>query len=206
MNQRIEMPRYIKIAVDVALRIYKGSLVEGDKLRGRSILASEYNVSPETIRKSMKLLADTGVVDVNKGSGILVKSKEKASEFIEVFKDKENIGMLRNNIKELLKQRKDIEKNIQEVYEKIIDYSYRFKNSDLIVPIEVKIPNKCHLIGTSIGKSRFWHNTGATILGIKRDNNVIISPGPYWKFDENDILLVVGNEGVLDTINNYLNS
>jgi len=200
------MPRYIKIAVDVALRIYKGSLVEGDKLRGRSILASEYNVSPETIRKSMKLLADTGVVDVNKGSGILVKSKEKASEFIEVFKDKENIGMLRNNIKELLKQRKDIEKNIQEVYEKIIDYSYRFKNSDLIVPIEVKIPNKCHLIGTSIGKSRFWHNTGATILGIKRDNNVIISPGPYWKFDENDILLVVGNEGVLDTINNYLNS
>ena len=94
MGQRIEMPRYIKIAVDVAMRIRKGELPEGLKLRGRSILASEYNVSPETIRKSMKLLDDTGVVEVNKGSGVIVKSKDKAYDFINGFKDKESIGMI----------------------------------------------------------------------------------------------------------------
>lgn len=204
MSQRIEIPRYIKIAVDVALRIYKGNLIEGDRLRGRSILAGEYNVSPETIRKSMKLLEDTGVVEVNKGSGIVVKSKDKAFDFIEGFKDKENIGMLRSNIKKLFKQRKEIERNINEVYEKIIDHSYRFKNLDLIEPIEVKLCNKCNLLGTSIGKSKFWHNTGATILGVKRATKVHISPGPYWEFQENDILLVVGDESVLDRIKNYL--
>jgi len=112
MGQRIEMPRYIKIAVDVAVRIHKGDLPEGVKLRGRSILASEYNVSPETIRKSMKLLDDTGVVEVYKGSGVIVKSKEKALDFINGFKDKESIGMIRSNIKNLLQQRKDIEKDI----------------------------------------------------------------------------------------------
>lgn len=204
MSQRIEMPRYIKIAVDVAMRIYKGDLAEGFKLRGRSILASEYNVSPETIRKSMKLLADTGVVEVNKGSGVIVKSKDKAYEFIHSFKDKENIGVLRNNIRSLLQQRKDIEQKIQEINEKIIDYSYRFKNADLIDPIEIEIPNNSHLIDKSIGESRFWHNTGATILGIKRNNKIFISPGPYWEFKEKDVILAVGDEGVFDRIKHYL--
>jgi len=205
MGQRIEMPRYIKIAVDVAMRIRKGELPEGLKLRGRSILASEYNVSPETIRKSMKLLDDTGVVEVNKGSGVIVKSKDKAYDFINGFKDKESIGMIRSNIKTLLQQRKDIERNISELNEKIIDYSYRFKNANLIEPVEIEIPNSSHIIDKSIGESRFWHNTGATILGVKRDNKVNISPGPYWDFKGKDILIVVGDEGVLDRIKKYLN-
>ncbi|MCM1990908.1 TrkA C-terminal domain-containing protein [Oceanirhabdus seepicola] len=205
MGQRIEMPRYIKIAVDVAVRIHKGDLPEGVKLRGRSILASEYNVSPETIRKSMKLLDDTGVVKVNKGSGVIVKSKEKALDFINGFKDKESIGMIRSNIKNLLQQRKDIEKEINELNEKVIDYSYRFKNSNLIDHVEIEIPESSHIINISIGESRFWHNTGATILGVKREDKVYISPGPYWEFKEKDILLVVGDEGVLDRIKKYLN-
>lgn len=204
MGQRVEIPRYIKIAVDVAMRIYKGELVVGVKLRGRSILACEYNVSPETIRKSMKLLEDTDVVEVNKGSGVIVKSKDKAFDFIQGFKDKENIGMLRNNVKTLLNQKKDIEKQINEINEKIIDYSYRFKNVNLIDPIEVKIPSQSHLIEMSIGQSKFWHNTGGTIVGIKRENKVFISPGPYWEFKENDILLVVGDQGVLDRIQKFL--
>ncbi len=204
MGQRIEMPRYIKIAVDVAMRIQKGDLSEGIKLRGRSILASEYNVSPETIRKSMKLLDDTGVVEVNKGSGVIVKSKEKAFDFINGFKDKESIGMIRSNIKNLLEQRKDIERQISELNEKIIDYSYIFKNANLIEPVEIEIPNSSHIIDKSIGESRFWHNTGATILGVKREDKVYISPGPYLDFKEKDILLVVGDEGVLERIKKYL--
>lgn len=127
MSERIEMPRYVKIAVDVAARIYKGELLEGKKLRGRSILASEYNVSPETIRKSMKLLEDKGVVDVNKGSGVIIKAPEKAYKFVESFKEKESIGMLRCSMKKLLEDRRNIEKQIQDVNEKIMDYSIDLK-------------------------------------------------------------------------------
>ena len=47
-------------------------------------------------------------------------------------------------------------------------------------------------------------NTGATIIGVKRNSKVYISPGPYWEFSENDMLLVVGDEGVLERIENYL--
>lgn len=196
MGERIEMPRYVKIAVDVASRIYKGQLIEGEKLRGRSILAGEYNVSPETIRKSMKLLEDKGVVEVNIGSGIIIKAPEKAYEFVESFKEKENIGSLRGTMKKLFEERAQIEKQIHEVNEKIIDFSYRFKNSDLIEPIEIGIPKGSHIIGKTVGESEFWHNTGGTIVGVKREEEILISPGPYLEFRQGDKILLVGDEGV----------
>ncbi|QGU93976.1 GntR family transcriptional regulator [Clostridium bovifaecis] len=204
MGERIEMPRYVKISVDVAARIYKGELSEGEKLRGRSVLAGEYNVSPETIRKSMKLLEDKGVVDVNKGSGIIIKSPEKAYQFVESFKEKESIGMLRSTMKKLLEERNILEKQIQDVNEKIIDYSYRFKNTDLIEPIEVEVPDESHIIGKTIGESEFWHNTGGTIVGVKREEEILISPGPYLEFKKGDKVLVVGDESLSHRIKRYL--
>ncbi|MCY6370000.1 TrkA C-terminal domain-containing protein [Clostridium ganghwense] len=204
MGERVEMPRYIKIAVDVALRIYKGYLQEGEKLRGRSILASEYNVSPETIRKSMKLLEDKGVVEVNKGSGVIIKSTKQAYAFVESFKEKESIGALRTNMRKLLQDRTNIEKQIQEVNEKIIDYSYRFRNTELIDPIEVELTSSSTVLGKTIGESQFWHNTGGTIIGVKRNEEVLISPGPYLEFKEGDKLLVVGYNGIADRIKTFL--
>ncbi|MCY6355585.1 TrkA C-terminal domain-containing protein [Clostridium sp. ZS2-4] len=204
MGERIEMPRYVKIAVDVALRIYKGYLEEGEKLRGRSILAGEYNVSPETIRKAMKLLEDKGVVEVNKGSGIIIKSTKEAYGFVESFKEKESIGSLRNSIKKLLQDRNDLEKQIQEVNEKIIDYSYRFKNTDLIEPIEIEVPNSSSILGKTIGESEFWHNTGGTIIGVKREDQILISPGPYLEFKQGDKIIVVGDTGAVERVKRFL--
>ena len=204
MGERIEMPRYIKISVDVAARIYKGELVEGEKLRGRSVLAGEYNVSPETIRKSMKLLEDKGVVEVNKGSGIIIKSSEKAYQFVESFKEKESIGMLKSTMKKLLEDRKRIEKQIQDVNEKIIDYSYRFRNTDFVEPIEIEIPEESHIIGKTIGESEFWHNTGGTIVGVKREDKILVSPGPYLEFKRGDKILVVEDDNLSHRIKKYL--
>ena len=204
MGERVEMPRYVKIAVDVASRIYKGHFREGEKLRGRSVLAGEYNVSPETIRKSMKLLEDKGVVDVNIGSGIIIRASEKAYQFVESFKEKENIGYLRGVMKKLLEERNNVEKQIQELNEKIIDYSYRFKNTDLVEPLEVEIPENSHIFGKTIGESEFWHNTGGTIVGVKREEKILISPGPYLEFTKGDKILVVGDEGVIYRIKRYL--
>ena len=204
MGERVEMPRYIKISIDVALRICKGKLLVGDKLRGRSILASEYNVSPETIRKAMKLLEDKGVVNVNKGSGIIIRSREKAFEFTESFKDKETLKSIRCNIRSLLEERRMLDRKIEENYNKAMDHLYRFKDSQLIEHIEIKINEKCKHIGKSIGQTKFWHNTGATILGIRRGDNIYISPGPYWEFESGDVLLIVGDEGVLKRTEQYL--
>ncbi|SHJ99806.1 TrkA C-terminal domain-containing protein [Tepidibacter formicigenes] len=204
MSERISIPRYIKIAVDVATRIYNGNINEGDKLRGRSILASEYNVSPETIRKAMKLLEDKQVVEVSKGSGIIVKSKQKAYGVIQNFKDsEENISTLRSKLKDLFDEKKRIEKEIQETTEKIIDL-YKFKRNEIIDPIQVEIKEGYHIIGKTIGECKVWENTGATILGVLRKGKMILSPGPNLEFMQGDNLLIVGDLGVVDKINNYL--
>lgn len=53
-----ELPQYMRIAGSVAGRIAEGQFAEGEKLSGRSKLSSEYQVSPETIRKAVQLLRD----------------------------------------------------------------------------------------------------------------------------------------------------
>ncbi|MBF8981915.1 GntR family transcriptional regulator [Lutibacter sp. B2] len=203
MNERVSMPRYVKIAIDVAIRIHKGNIKEREKLRGRSILASEYNVSPETIRKAMKLLEDKDVVEVNKGSGVMVKSKQKAYEVIESFKESESISSLRKRQKQLFEEKRTIEKEIQEITEKIIDLC-KFKRGELVEPIEIEVKVGSHVIGKTVGECEIWHNTGATIIGVVRKGRIILSPGPYLEFQEEDKLLIAGDLGVVDRINNFL--
>jgi len=68
------LPQYIQIALSIARRIAGGDVPEGAKISGRSKLSSEYNVSPETIRKAVRLLGDMRVVDVREQSGVYVLS------------------------------------------------------------------------------------------------------------------------------------
>ena len=52
----------MNIALDLAGRICSGELKVGHRVFGRSTLASEYSVSPETIRRAVNLLEDMQVV------------------------------------------------------------------------------------------------------------------------------------------------
>lgn len=198
------MPRYMKIAVDVATKIYHGDFKEGEKILGRSTLAGEYNVSPETIRRSMTLLEDMEVVTVAQGSGIYVNSKENAYKFMERFRSKESIGTLKNKMKKLITEKQSLEEQIQEILQKIIDYSDSLKSISPINPMEIEIPPECHLVGQTISESKFWQNTGATIVGIRRDDQLIISPGPYAEFEVEDTILVVGDPQILERIKEYI--
>ena len=58
MRQAVVPSQYLQIALDLATRIAQGELTEGSRIYGRSVLASEYGVSPETIRKALRLLAE----------------------------------------------------------------------------------------------------------------------------------------------------
>ena len=84
--EHITIPRYLTIAVDIATRIASGSILEGEKLKGRSILSTEYNVSPETIRRSMSLLSDKKVVRINASSGTINTYQRIRYRFIKNFK------------------------------------------------------------------------------------------------------------------------
>lgn len=201
--EQITIPRYLSIAVDIATRIASGSIQEGEKLKGRSVLSTEYNVSPETIRRSMSLLSDKKVVKINASSGNVVLSKERAIEFIKNFKSDEVLSEMKRKLSNLIKSRAALDQEIEKTIQQIADM-YKYKRSDLINPVEIILPENSHVIKKSIGDLQIWHNTGATIIGVIRNNNIIISPGPYFAFECGDKVLIVGDEHVIERFNAFI--
>lgn len=203
--EKTSLPRYQKIALDIAMGIYKGEISEGQRLHGRSTLAGKYNVSPETVRRAIKLLEDVGVVESSRGSGITILSKENAFVYINKFQNIESVATHKKKLRSLIAQKKQIDEEIIQSIDKIIDYSGRLKNITPITPMEIEIPLTSKIIGESVGNVKFWQHTGATIVGIKRGDETILSPGPYATFEQGDVLVVVGNEEVYDAVRLFLN-
>lgn len=202
-SAQITIPRYLKIAVDLAARISSGEISEGEKLKGRSILSTEYHVSPETIRRAMSILADKQVVEIYLGSGIIVASRSKAIQFVNSFQDDESISHLRRELAMLFEKRDRMDADIMSLTGKIIDM-YKYKRSDLISPVEITIPDTSKVIGKSIGQLEIWHNTGATIIGVIQKTHILISPGPYYEFVKGDKALIVGDENVIGRFNAFI--
>lgn len=167
-------------------------------------MASEYNVSPETIRRAVNLLEDMDVVVASQGSGIFIFSVSNAYSFINKFQNKETIRSLKNEIKDLLLQKKEIESLINEKVEKIVDFSDRLKNLNILAPLEIEIDHTSKLIGRTISETKFWQNTGATIIAIKRNSAFVLSPGPYGGFEKGDTIFVVGGEDVIQRVRQFI--
>ncbi|MDZ5255042.1 TrkA C-terminal domain-containing protein [Clostridium sp. LIBA-8841] len=204
MESKVNEPIYKQIALDIAGRIYNDDMKIGEKIHGRSTLASNYNVSPETVRKAVKLLEDMKVVSSSKGSGVTIISKDNAYNFINRFHSIESVTSLKHDIDSLMREKETIEKNIGEMIERIVDYSNRLRYTNPLTPIEIELPKECDLIGKSVSESKFWQNTKATIVAIRRNGELIISPGPYLVFEKGDNLLVVGEEDILKKIEKFL--
>jgi K+/H+ antiporter YhaU regulatory subunit KhtT len=197
-------PVYQQIAIDISNRIANGEFVVGEKIHGRSTLAGKYNVSPETVRRAMKLLEDMSIVEVHQGSGIVVKSKGEAYKFIEKFKDIDSMNSVKTDIYNILEDKTKLDQQLQQCIDKLIDYSERFKNTNPFAPIEVAISKECKLVGKTIREVNFWQNTGATIVGIRRGHSLVLSPGPYATFMEGDVFVMIGEESTFERVNSFL--
>lgn len=205
-DKYIKVPRYQKIALDIASRIAKGDFKEGSKIFGRSSLAGEYNVSPETIRRAIILLEDMQVVEASVGSGIVISSQQNAHIYVDRFKSKETISILKEEVQILLKQKEAIDKEITDRIDRIVDYAGRLQHTNPLNPIEIPVEKGSHLIGKTINESKFWQNTGATIIGIRRNQHIILSPGPYLAFEDGDQILAIGNPEIITRAVEFMKS
>lgn len=196
---------YRSIALDLAQRIINGEFVKGVKVSGRTLLASHYNVSPETIRKAVGLLKDEGVVEVSQGKEITVISVERAFAFIGHYKSSESVYSLRQDIELLLKQKRELDARFEALLTDIINYSDRLRNLTPYNPIEVTVEEHAHVIGKTISELRLWQQTGATVVAIRRGTEIMISPGPEARLAAGDRLVFVGDSDVLQSMANYIN-
>ena len=188
------LPQYMRIARSIAQRIADGELQEGEKLSGRSKLSSEYNVSPETIRKAVQVLQDRAVVNVREQSGVYVLSAAQARQCLGSFKDGGGLIGKKYQLRQLLEQQQALGRELQELCSSILD--------EMILPAQAaqSLPNYCVRIpedwdgaGKSLGALKFWRATGATVVAIRRSGQEIVSPGPDTALRCGDLLIFVGD-------------
>lgn len=205
MNHTIKQPRYINIAIDVAEKIAAEEFIQNQKIKGRSTLAGGYNVSPETIRKAMTLLAELDVVQIFPNSGVIIKSKDKAVDFLNKFSSKENLLSIREKIKKLIYERNLLNLEIDNNIDLILENFTQLKNIEPIKHYEYAIKQNSKIIDKTISELKFWQNTGATIVGVLRNKEMLVSVGPYFSFSANDVIIFVGIEDVKLRVQNFCN-
>jgi K+/H+ antiporter YhaU regulatory subunit KhtT len=202
--QKAQIPTYERIAIDLANRIYDGKFKVGEKIHGRSTLASEYKVSPETVRRAIKILEDVEIVQSTKGSGIVISSRENAYKYIQRFSNIASIKDLEKQMNSLISERDKLDEQLFDTLRKIMDYSGKLRHTNPLAPIEVEVIPGCIHIGQTISELKFWQNTGGTVIGMKRKGELIISPGPYAVILEGDVLLIIGAEETHDRVLHFM--
>ena len=173
-------PIYLQVAYDIAAKIAAQELKEGQRFTGRSLMGSQYNVSPETIRRAMRLLSDVGIISIQQNVGSVVASRARALEYIERAKADTNLRALKHQLQSLIEQRDQLNGQINDTFERICNLEERFHHSDQFRTYEF-----------TLAPVR-WR-TGATVIAVRRGDEMEISPGPQTALQAGDTLLVACN-------------
>ena len=197
-------PMYHSIALDIAQRVVNNEFPVGSRISGRTLLASHYNVSSETIRKAISLLKDANIVSVSQGKEVVVLSIEEAYPFIMHHKSMQSVYSLKQELEGLLAQKQGIDKRLQEIFSEIIGYSDQLKNLNPYNPIEIKVPLRSHIVGRTIADIKLWQSTGATLVAIRRNSEINISPGPAVTIQADDRLIIVGKSNILQKLTHFI--
>ena len=198
------LTQYTRIAISLAERIASGQLKEGDKLSGRSKLSPEYNVSPETIRRTLRLLADMKVVEVKEQSGVYVLSADNARSprrYLHNFADQTDIRGKQQQLKELLVRQEHLNRQMAALCRDILDETSQ--TPDALPNYYCRIPDDWPHSGTTVGALRFWQATGATIVAIRRGLSYIVSPGPYAELYAGDAVIFVGGVKAREAVSHF---
>lgn len=200
-----KISRYLEIANDIAARIVRNDLVEGQKISGRSVLSSEYGVSPETVRRALKLLMDKNVVEVINNSGVKVGNKANALLYLESSDSQNDILQLKNQLAELMIKRNQLDLQINIIIDRIVDLAGKFSSSDPMKRFEFTLGENSPLAFRTLKESSFYQLTRMTLVGIQHGETMILSPGPDAIIKPGDRLSVVGRIQDIDVAEKIIN-
>jgi K+/H+ antiporter YhaU regulatory subunit KhtT len=204
MRETVIPAQYLQIARDIAARVVRGDLVEGSRLYGRSVMASEYGVSPETIRRALRLLADMKVIEVKPQSGAVILSADSARRYIENFGESADSRALLKQLRSIMEEQEALNRRLSQTVTALVKSRETFSHAAEPLPnYEVPISTDSPLIGKSIGKLQFWQSTGGTIIAIRRGRTVILSPGPYAELFPGDVIILVGTPAAAEAARKF---
>ena len=183
-------PIYAQIAFDIASKIACGEIREKERFSGRSLMGAQYRVSPETIRRAMRLLCDMGITEIQENVGSVVLSRKRALEYVEQYRAGSDITRLKGELRTLLEQRDRLNAQIDETYRSLLDLCERFRHSDRLRTYEFPLPADSPAVGRDIGTLQFRQQTGATVVAIRRGDDLQLSPGPGFRVEAGDTVII----------------
>lgn len=134
----------------------------------------------------------------------MIKSYEKAAQFVHQFLEVQSVYQVQLEMLESIKRQKSELEVLQETTERLVSRTERFKSVNPFVPFQVEIHEETPYITQTIGSINFWQNTMATIVGIRRGVELIISPGPYATLEQNDVIYFIGNDECIERVQKFL--
>ncbi|MFJ7667369.1 TrkA C-terminal domain-containing protein [Lysinibacillus sp. NPDC097195] len=203
-NVQVRQPKYQQIAVDLASKIVEKKYQIGDKIYARSSLASQYNVSAETARRAIAVLQDLEIVEASKGSGVIIKSYEMAARFVRQFQDVQSVHELQNELLQSIQKQQHELLHLQEKTKQLISRTEHFRSVNPFIPYQIEMTAESPCIHQTLQALNFWQNTSSTIVGIRRGNELLLSPGPYASIEEGDIIYFIGNDESLGRVQSFL--
>ena len=206
MEKKIEIkrPKYQVIADDIAAKIVEKKYIVGEKIYARSSLASQYNVSSETARRAIAVLQDLNIVEATKGSGVVIVSYENAASYIQRMQGVKSIHDLQRQLTNSIDKQIEELKLFQDTLDEMVNRTSRFQSINPFIPFQVDITDQCPYLSKNVGEINFWQQTGATIIGIKKDHELIVSPGPYATLSAGDTLFFIGKDECYSNVKQFL--
>lgn len=192
MRKEPSRARYEEIAIDLAQRVVRGDLAEGERVLGRSSLAGTYQVSPETIRRAVAILHERGVLQVVAGSGIRINSRTAAAAYLDSLQAQTTLEEGAQELRRLLRQRREMDARIEEAVERLLGRALGALSPRHVE--EIPLPPNSWAVGRSLGEIRLRSRTGATAVALTRGEQDHYSPPVDLRLQEGDVLMVLADE------------
>ncbi|MBR2067275.1 MAG: phosphotransferase [Solobacterium sp.] len=204
MDNKTIVP-YVRIAKEIATKIMKGEYKENNKLPLISTLVTNFHSSSKTIHKSLALLEDMKIIEQNKKKEYIVTSSKKAEEYLDTVSLREEQIDLSNELRRLYKEYEEIGKKMINISSLLVETSASPLSTNETLPnYAITVPADSDKVGMTIGELRFWQCTAATIVAIKRGDEMRISPGPYFHLYPGDVIIYVGAPSCKKAVENLL--
>ena len=198
------IPKYQQIAADIAYKIVDGTYQEGRKIYARSSIGSQYSVSSETARRAMCILADWDVVEVEKNSGVVIKSLDNARNFLQQQEQPKSIQNLKRNILDNVERQQEETKELYGYLTELIKQIECYRATNPFIPYELVIKEDTPYLDRTVGEVNLWQETFATVIAIRRNGTLMMSPGPKAVFRLNDIFYYTGDDECPERVRKFM--
>ena len=136
-------------------------------------------------------------------NGVNIASKQKAQEYLAQYQEVETMQDLRTQIMQSVESQRRELANFSSILDKLVDQTEHFQKINPLTPIEFEVEKDSEKFGLSLGEMNLWQNTGATVVAILQNAELIVSPGPYATLNQGDTLYFVGASDTGQIVQNF---